>query len=188
MSVEFFESSFTFANESSIVTCCHSNNLTIGQVTCGLGSSCAGQCSAIGASLCPSGVCTEKYKDCEIDMDVWSESRGQSSVTGSAASFRWCYPACNVEKHQGCCHNPNCFKEHKELCKWKSFMTGMNHFDIWGAVLLWGTHDFIETKRPIGGLKKSLRPQMGLFVSIKSPSLAICALGPNKFGGLWPYV
>ena len=123
--MEFFESSFSFTNETSIVPCCHPNNFTTAHVACGLGASCAGQCSAIGASLCPSGVCTERYKDCEIDMDVWGKSR--ASVTGSAASYRWCYPACNVEKHQGCCHNPNCYKDHKELCKFKSFMTGMNH-------------------------------------------------------------
>ena len=126
-SVEFFESAFTFANETSNVTCCHPNNLTTAMVTCGLGASCAGQCSAIGATLCPSEVCTKKSSDCELNMDVWSQSSQRSTPTRSSSAFRWCYPRCDVNTHPSCCYNPECYSRHTKVCQWKSFMTGRNH-------------------------------------------------------------
>lgn len=48
---DFFDSSFTFFNDSIQVGCC-APDLTLTKVTCGQGTSCVGQCSAIGASLC----------------------------------------------------------------------------------------------------------------------------------------
>ena len=131
-SIEFFEKSFTFANETNKVTCCHQSSLQVSIVSCGLGASCAGQCSAIGAILCPSGVCTERPRDCVLDMDVWAEERLQQSeqnktrslASRSSSSFRWCYPRCMVKDHPGCCFNPECYKLRTKYCKNQSFMTG----------------------------------------------------------------
>ena len=51
------QNSLTFSNSSSQVGCCHQKE-TREIVSCGLGTSCVGQCSDRGASLCPSGVCS----------------------------------------------------------------------------------------------------------------------------------
>merc|ERR1712223_1801623 len=75
---DFFDSSFTFFNESIQVRCC-SPDLKLTNVTCGQGTSCIGQCSAIGASLCLSGNCTEDPQDCNLILDS-AEARMRSSV------------------------------------------------------------------------------------------------------------
>ena len=133
-SIEFFEKSFTFANETNNVTCCHQSSLQVSIVSCGLGASCAGQCSAMGAILCPSGVCTERPRDCVLNMDAWAENRTQeiqqnktrSLVTQSSNTFGWCSPKCKVNKYPGCCFNPECYKKRKKFCKFQSYMTGMH--------------------------------------------------------------
>ena len=56
--MDFFDNAVTYSNHASNITCCHPNN-TFEVATCGQGASCAGQCSALGASLCPSGDCTD---------------------------------------------------------------------------------------------------------------------------------
>ena len=55
--LEFYETSFSLANNLTNTSCCSSTNKLL-NVTCGSGLSCAGQCSALGASLCPTGNCT----------------------------------------------------------------------------------------------------------------------------------
>ena len=52
-STELYNLSLTFSNSSSQVCCCHQKE-TREIVSCGLGTSCVGQCSDRGASLCPS--------------------------------------------------------------------------------------------------------------------------------------
>ena len=66
--VDFFDSAFTFLNESIEVGCC-ARDTTLTNVTCGQGTSCIGQCSAIDASLCPSGNCTEDSADCQPNLE-----------------------------------------------------------------------------------------------------------------------
>jgi len=63
--VSFFDASFTFSKKQIEVGCCAKDN-TLTNVTCGQGASCQGQCSAIEASLCPSGKCTGNPDDCGL--------------------------------------------------------------------------------------------------------------------------
>ena len=80
-SVDFFDNVLTFVNQSVTVNCCHQKN-TIELATCGLGASCAGSCSALGASLSPSGNCTG---DCEVPFEEGTDEteaqRGRSLAT-----------------------------------------------------------------------------------------------------------
>ena len=133
----------------SKVTCCHPDNPPE-EVTCGRGASCAGQCSALGASLCPSGKCTDDPITCDLefpskddveeeiggsiatisplDLDVEEESVG-SIETLSPLDLAWCDNAnhqCRVRKHKECCYNPKCLKWNgrKEACSWLNYLTG----------------------------------------------------------------
>ena len=99
--VDFFDSAFTFTNESIEVGCC-SPNTTLTKVTCGQGTSCTGECSAIGASLCPSGNCTEDPEDCSPSLLLEQASREDSPGKERAATsrpsweLRWCAPGCST--------------------------------------------------------------------------------------------
>ena len=126
-SVDFFDNVFTFLNEPVTVNCCHQND-TLELATCGLGASCAGSCSAVGASLCPSGNCTG---DCAMPFDLHETNETTSSrrsyATKPASKFKWCSARCNVWKHKGCCYNPVCrekSKSHKKACGWFNYLTG----------------------------------------------------------------
>ena len=98
--VDFFDSAFTFTNESIEVGCC-SPNTTLTKVTCGQGTSCTGECSAIGASLCPSGTCTEDPEDCSPSLLLEQASREDSSGKERSVASRppwqlkWCAPGCS---------------------------------------------------------------------------------------------
>ena len=120
----------TVTNHKKNVTvyCCHTNN-TIELATCGLGVSCAGNCSALGATLCPSGNCTG---DCaysfeeEETINTEAES-GLSVATQPSWAFKWCSARCNVWKTKGCCYNPVCRDKtsaHKKRCSWFNYLTG----------------------------------------------------------------
>ena len=118
--MDFFDNAFTFSNHMSNVTCCHPDN-TFEVVTCGQGASCAGQCSALGASLCPSGNCTDDPKTCELDIN--------NGYTGS--DLAWCTNSkhqCKVVTHRECCYNPNCLLwiGRKKTCAWLSALSGKN--------------------------------------------------------------
>ena len=133
-SVDFFDNAFTFSNESVTVNCCHINN-TVELADCGRGASCAGKCSALGASLCPSGDCSG---ECEIpfeeeDNDDTAAERlasatRRSYATKPASAFKWCSARCNVWRNKGCCYNPVCRKRsgsHKRACRWFNYLTGI---------------------------------------------------------------
>ena len=126
-SVDFFDNVFTFVNESVTVNCCHPNN-TIELATCGLGASCAGSCSALGASLCPSGNCSG---DCEMpfeqEINEVEARRGRSVATQPSSAFKWCTPDCNVRTHESCCYHPICRRKKPEICQWINFLTGTYH-------------------------------------------------------------
>ena len=127
-SVEFFDNVFTFFNESVAVNCCHPNK-TIEVATCGLGASCAGSCSALAASLCPSGDCTG---ECELPFeqetaDHREGSSGISVATIDQRKIKWCTNKCNVWKNEVCCYHPVCrnkSKSHKSRCSWFNYLTG----------------------------------------------------------------
>ena len=125
-SIDFFDNVFTFHNESVIVNCCHENN-TLELAACGLGASCEGTCSALGAVLCPSGNCSGS---CEMPFEEEEEtkeaiSRGFSSgATKPSKAYRWCSPRCNVWKTKGCCYNPICKRKRSKECRWIDFITG----------------------------------------------------------------
>ena len=131
-SVDFFDHAFTFSNRSSNVTCCLADN-SFKVATCGKGASCAGQCSALGASLCPSGNCTSDPKTCQFDFDKISSDdrqRGRSDVTGSSSSLRSCFPRCKVVEDESCCFHKKCFEKRPKLCNWANFTTGEIHFEF----------------------------------------------------------
>ena len=81
---------------------CCSPNTTLTKVTCGQGTSCTGECSAIGASLCPSGTCTEDPEDCSPSLLLEQASREESSGKQRAGTsrpsweLRWCAPGCST--------------------------------------------------------------------------------------------
>ena len=123
--VTFFDNVFTFINESVTVNCCRSDN-DIVLASCGLGASCAGSCSALGASLCPSGDCTG---DCEMpfepEVNPTESRRGRSLATLPSSSFAWCSARCNVWRHKGCCYHPTCRRRRSRACRWMNYLTGV---------------------------------------------------------------
>ena len=126
-STDFFDYAFTFSNRSTDVTCClpdHSFKLA----TCGKGASCAGQCSALGASLCPSGNCTSDPKTCQFEFGQISPEnrlRRQSVATQPLSSLRSCFPNCKVKKDPSCCYHERCYNKRPKLCDWINDLTGM---------------------------------------------------------------
>ena len=135
-SVDFFDNAFTFSNHSSNVTCCHPDN-TFEVATCGQGASCAGACSALDASLCPSGNCTDYPGTCEIKFrseDTEEEQSGGSTATLAGSDLKWCTgDRCRVRITPECCYNPNCLTEEwtgrAEACGWLDYLTGKNNAD-----------------------------------------------------------
>ena len=124
--MDFFDNAFTYSNRSSNITCCHPDN-TFEVATCGQGASCAGQCLALGALLCPSGNCTDDPDTCEIS---YTGERGQSTATLSGSDLSWCTSdGCRVRLHPECCYNPNCltWNGRKDACDWLNYLTGMNN-------------------------------------------------------------
>ena len=127
-SIDFFNNVFTFFNESVTVNCCHLNN-TLELSTCGLGASCAGSCSALGASLCPSGDCTG---DCELPFeqetaDQREGSSGISVATIDQRKIKWCTNKCNVWNNPVCCYHELCREKsdsHRNKCSWFNYLTG----------------------------------------------------------------
>ena len=129
--MDFFDNAFTFSNNVSKVTCCTPDN-SPNVVTCGQGVSCEGQCSALGASLCPSGNCTDDPRTCEVvfESDEDGQRRSRSIATYSGTDLDWCDNAkhqCRVRKHKACCYNPKCLKwtGRREACAWLNYLTGL---------------------------------------------------------------
>ena len=107
---------------------------TTKNATCGQGVSCQGQCSALGASLCPSGNCTDDPRTCEVVFES-SEGRQRGSrsiATYSGSDLTWCTNAkheCRVRNHKECCYYPTCVTKkwpgRKEACAWLRYLTGI---------------------------------------------------------------
>ena len=124
---DFFDSSFTFFNESIQVRCC-SPDLTLTNVTCGQGTSCIGQCSAIGASLCLSENCTADPDDCNISLE--SEKRkkrnaGTCKACQSSQKLRKCAPSCRVKRKPACCFHPVCYEKRPNYCSNTNYFSGI---------------------------------------------------------------
>ena len=138
--MDFFDNAFTFSNHTSNVTCCHPDN-TPKVVTCGQGASCAGQCSALGASLCPSGECTDDPRTCDLEFrgeNAEEEESGGSTATLSGTDLDWCTNAkhqCRVRTYKDCCYNPKCLKWNGrgEACSWLNYLTGMSFITYFSA-------------------------------------------------------
>ena len=127
--VDFFDFAFTFSSESIEVGCCD-HDTTLTNVTCGQGSSCTGQCSAIEASLCPSGNCTEDPEDCRPNLLLAEEEgdgKGRSYATLPSWVFNWCTHRCPVRYHPSCCFHPTCRRRRWKLCSWMNYLTGDPH-------------------------------------------------------------
>ena len=124
MDIDFFDSSYTFAQESIQVGCC-ARDTTLTNVTCGQGISCKGQCSAIEASLCPSSNCTMDPKDCMPNRVVaQDDGRVRSYATLPSWVFNWCTHRCPVRYHTSCCFHPTCRRLRGSLCNWMNYLTG----------------------------------------------------------------
>ena len=136
--IDFFDNAFTSSQNLTEVTCCGPDETTI-NVTCGQGASCAGQCSAVGAMLCPSQICTDDPKTCELDFnDNRNEDENGEQQTGGSGSvatlsshqLNWCVPdGCRVRKRKECCYNRNCLRDavRRKACDWMSVLTGIHY-------------------------------------------------------------
>jgi len=105
--IPFFDYAFTYFDEPVTVTCCHQNN-TMELATCGMGTSCEGSCSAIKASLCPSGDCA----DCAGLETNQTEDRFTAVTSLSSWHVKHCPGiACRVcTRNPICCLDPDCRK------------------------------------------------------------------------------
>ena len=117
------------------MSCCASDK-RLTKVTCGRGTSCIGQCSAIEASLCPSGRCTGDPDDCNLSNEEGRRREGgDSDATIDSQELRKCYPACKVRHIPACCFHPDCHSLRPKLCN------KMNYFSsklvIFFRILLW---------------------------------------------------
>ena len=128
LGVDFFDSVFTNANQTSNVACCLSDNKPV-NVTCGKGVSCAGECAALEASLCPSGKCTADPKTCDPDNGETATGTPVTGTSPSSTSLQWCdspQHQCRVRKHPQCCYYPICLDEEKwpgrkKACAWLNY-------------------------------------------------------------------
>ena len=76
----FYENTISFSRESVNTSCCLADLTTV-SVTCGRGASCAAQCCALGATLCPSGVCSEDPDSCQAGLQEGSaRARGEQDL------------------------------------------------------------------------------------------------------------
>ena len=111
----------------SIEVGCCARDTRLTNVTCGRGTSCTGQCSAIEASLCPSGNCTEDPEDCNPNLLLAEEEgdgKGRSYATLPSWVFNWCTHRCPVRYHPSCCFHPTCRRKRRRHCSWMNYLTG----------------------------------------------------------------
>ena len=125
-SLEFFDLTLTLSNLTREVNCCHENQRKE-KVQCGSGTSCADQCSARGAALCPSGICSGNLADCEQGLDLLIRS---NAATNPTSDLRFCVREsvnCNVQRHPQCCFHPVCAKRDKcKVCTFSDILRTSN--------------------------------------------------------------
>ena len=75
--MDFYETTISFSDVSVSAPCCLANLTTV-PVSCGLGTSCAASCSALSATLCPTGQCSEDPDSCqEEELGTARARRGE---------------------------------------------------------------------------------------------------------------
>ena len=129
------------------VTCCKDNPNT-GEVrgfnvSCGLGVSCASQCTEKLSHLCPTGNCTRDFEDCIPSYQAEEGEKNQSRSVGDGGDrkrmrrgrfspanlpswvFSWCSSRCGrVWRRPICCFNPLCWRMNLKGCKWLQNYSG----------------------------------------------------------------
>ena len=133
ISIDAYDDAMTNAEVTVTVYCCRRDNSPV-SVTCGLGLSCAGRCSAQDATLCPTGDCSGT---CEMTLDQEAPPPPPTSggvlppSTKPSEAYRRCYPKCKVkgEENQNCCFHPECLKKRPRLCSWVNDLTGNARLD-----------------------------------------------------------
>ena len=120
-SIDAFEQAVSSANRTSTVICCFPETGDTEEETCGMGESCAAKCSALGAELCPSGICTDDPKDWEVPFTGNEEL---SVSTLNPADLKWCAPQCRVQAYRECCYYHLCFSKREKSCTWFNFLAG----------------------------------------------------------------
>ena len=142
--MDFIDTALTSSSHLSNVTCCLPDK-TSKVATCGQGASCAGQCSALEASFCPSGHCTDDPRTCDIGFNSDNtddphrnqlgvaqtrSSHQHSDVTLKGSDLKYCKNSehrCRVRKHPECCLNPNCLEgkpKKQKACEHLDYFTG----------------------------------------------------------------
>ena len=141
--MDFIDTALTSSSHLSNVTCCLPDK-TSEVATCGQGASCAGQCSALDASFCPSGNCTDDPRTCDISFNTNAtedqhrsqlgiaqkrDNHQHADVTLSGSDLNWCTgttPKCKVRKNPECCLNPNCLftRWRRNVCEHLDYFTG----------------------------------------------------------------
>ena len=125
--IDFYDHVVTSGNETIEVVCCTSDKRSL-NVSCGQGKSCSSHCTALSASLCPTGQCTGDFKDCLPGQEDQRNKRKRArfaTVNLPSWVFSWCTKNCPVRKWPKCCFNPNCQKEKKNACKWMRYYSGI---------------------------------------------------------------
>ena len=148
--------------------CCRRDNTPV-SVHCGQGLSCAGTCSAQGATICPTGDC---LGTCEIALD--QEAPPAPTTTGGVLSpstkpseaYRHCYPTCKVkgEQNQHCCFHPQCLKKRPGLCSWVNDLTGNVKLDYFSKIFsglsssiqIFGTHSIIHSPLSLREINRAM--------------------------------
>ena len=147
------ESTNEGTKESINVTCCknHPNSDDVIGITvsCGLGKSCASQCTEQLSHLCPTGNCTGDFEDCIPSYQAEEESgrmeeggdweqeqarkrrRRFSPANLPSWVFGWCSNRCGlVWQRPICCFNPTCWKMNLKGCKWLQNFSGKHYLPL----------------------------------------------------------
>ena len=110
---------------------CCAPDLTLTKVTCGQGTSCVGQCSAIGASLCLSEICTADPDDCNISLEPEKQKKrnaGTCKACQSSQKLRKCAPSCRVKRKPACCFHPVCYEKRPKYCSNTNYFSGISFY------------------------------------------------------------
>ena len=118
--IDFYDEILTSANQTNVVVCCFPETGTTRNETCGKGISCAAQCSALEAKLCPSGNCTDDPRDWQLPLT----DRAFSVSTLPSSSLKKCSPSCRVQKRPICCYHHQCYAKRKKSCDWFNYLSG----------------------------------------------------------------
>ena len=127
---DFFDSAVTMQNISITTTCCASDQSPM-NITCGQSMSCLARCASLGATLCPTQLCTEDPKDCHPKWPPAPAEEENSTRSKRRAIFKpsqaynWCPRYCKwVWYYPACCLHPTCYKKQQRRCNWIYYYLG----------------------------------------------------------------